>query len=93
MARPSGAWFARAGAAILVVEHKTALLDELADRVVVVDDGRIVRTGPSADVLGDPALVELGVEPPPRVRVRSALAGAGLRTPAEADQLLAELAR
>ena len=79
--------------AILVVEHKTSLLDQLADRVVVIDHGRIVRAGLSAEVLGDPALVELGVEPLPRVRVRAALAGAGLRTPDEADQLLAELAR
>lgn len=79
--------------AILVVEHKTALLDQLADRVVVVDEGRLVREGPTAEVLGDPALAELGVEPPPRVRVRSALAGAGLRTPREADLLLAGLTR
>ena len=79
--------------AILVVEHKTALLDRLADRVVVIDHGRIVRVGPAAEVLGNPALVGLGVEPPPRVRVRAALANAGLRTPEETDELLAELAR
>ncbi len=79
--------------AILVVEHKTALLDQLADRVVVIDQGRLVREGPAAEVLADPALAELGVEPPPRVRVRSALTGAGRRTPGEADRLLAELAR
>lgn len=78
--------------AILVVEHKTALLDQLADRVIVIDRGRLVREGPSVDVLADPTLVELGVEPPPRVRVRSALAAAGLRAPAEADDLLGELA-
>ena len=79
--------------AILIVEHKTALLDRLADRVVVIDEGRLVREGPSAEVLADPALVERGVEPPPRVRVRSALIGEGMRTPAEADELLAEVAR
>ena len=79
--------------AILVAEHKTALLDQLADRVVVIDQGRLVREGPSAEVLADPALIELGVEPPPRVRVRSAVTAAGLRTPGEADRLLAELAR
>ena len=78
--------------AILVVEHKTALLDRLADRVVVVDEGRIVREGPTADVLGDAALPGHGVEPPPRVRVRSALAAAGLGTAAETDRLIAELA-
>ncbi len=79
--------------AILVVEHKTALLDQLADRVIVIDAGRLVREGSSAEVLADPALVELGVEPPPRVRVRSALTGAGLRPPDEADRVLAELDR
>jgi len=79
--------------AILVVEHKTALLDQLADRVAVVDQGRLIREGPTDEVLSDPALSEHGVEPPPRVRVRSALAGAGLRTPREADVLIAELTR
>ena len=79
--------------AILIVEHKTALLDRLADRVIVIDEGRLIREGPSAEVLADPALVELGVEPPPRVRVGSALAGAGVGTPGEVDALLAELAR
>jgi len=43
--------------------------------------------------LSDPALAQHGVEPPPRVRVRSALTAAGLKTPRETDLLLAELAR
>ena len=77
--------------AILVVEHKTALLDQLADRVVVVDAGRLVREGPAAEVLGDANLIDFGVEPPPRVRVRSALTRAG-RPSIEADGLIAELA-
>ena len=79
--------------AILVVEHKTALLDQLADRVVLIDEGRLVSEGPTAEVLSDPALAQHGVEPPPRVRVRSALTAAGLKTPRETDLLLAELAR
>jgi energy-coupling factor transport system ATP-binding protein len=79
--------------AILVVEHKTALLDQLADRVVLIDEGRLVFEGPTTEVLSDPALAQHGVEPPPRVRVRSALASAGLVTPRETDLLLAELAR
>ncbi len=78
--------------AILLVEHKTALLDRLADRVVLIDQGEIVRSGPAADVLGDPALIDHGVEPPPRERVRTALAAAGQGGASVTDQLLAELA-
>ena len=63
------------------------------DRVAIVDEGRLVSEGPTAEVLGDPSLPGHGVEPPPRVRVRSALAAAGLVTPGETDPLLAELAR
>lgn len=78
--------------AILIVEHKTAILDQLADRVVLVDEGRLVLEGPTAEVLGDPALAQHGVDPPPRVRVRSALGAAGLVTPREVDLLLSDLA-
>lgn len=78
--------------AILVVEHKTALLDRLADRTLLIDEGRIVREGPTAEVLGDPALADHGVEPPPRVRIRAALAAAGYGLAGVTDRLLAELA-
>jgi energy-coupling factor transporter ATP-binding protein EcfA2 len=63
-----------------VAEHKTDLLDGLCARMIVINDGQIVRDGPTADVLADPMLVELGVEPPARVRLQRALADAGLDT-------------
>lgn len=69
---------AATGAALLVVEHKTDLLDGLCDRVAVVDHGRIVVDGPTADVLADDRLEGWGVEPPARVRIARALAAAGL---------------
>lgn len=69
---------ARAGTALLVAEHKTDLLDGLCQRVVVIDEGRIVAGGPAAAVLEDPALADRGVDPPSRVRLAAALAGAGL---------------
>lgn len=69
---------AATGTALLVVEHKTDLLDGLCDRIVVVDGGRIVRNGPAAEVLEDPALEGWGVEPPSRVRLARALAEQGL---------------
>lgn len=69
---------AQTGTAILVVEHKTALLVDLADECVLVADGRIVVRGPAPDVLSDERLAELGVEPPPAVRLQHAAAARGL---------------
>jgi energy-coupling factor transporter ATP-binding protein EcfA2 len=71
---------ADAGTSLLVAEHKTDLLDGLCARMIVINDGQIVRDGPTADVLADPMLVELGVEPPARVRLQRALAAAGMDT-------------
>ncbi|HEX7172389.1 MAG TPA: ABC transporter ATP-binding protein [Candidatus Limnocylindria bacterium] len=69
---------ARAGASILVAEQKTDLLAAVASRVLVLDAGRVVRDGPVAEVLTEHALAELGVALPSAVRLRAALAGAGL---------------
>ena len=67
-------------------------LDWLADRTILIDEGRIVRAGPTVEVLGYPDLADHGVEPPPRVRVQSALEAAGLGSAGVTDRLLAELA-
>jgi energy-coupling factor transporter ATP-binding protein EcfA2 len=64
---------AATGAALLVAEHKTDLLDGLCSRVLLVDDGRIALEGPATDVLGDERLAALGVEPPGRARLARAL--------------------
>lgn len=69
---------ARSGASLLIAEHKTDLLDGLCHRTVVINEGTIVRDGPTADVFADPHLEELGVEPPARVRLQRAVAAAGL---------------
>lgn len=65
------------GTALLIAEHKTDLLDGLCGRVVVMDGGRIAKDGPAAEVLEWPGLPAMGVEPPARVRLARALAGAG----------------
>ena len=75
---------AAAGASILVTEQKTDLLAEVAARVVVLADGRVVRDGPADDVLSDPQLAELGVAPPSVARLKAAMAAAGL-DPATAE--------
>ena len=66
------------GTALLIVEHKTDLLDGLCDRVAVVVDGTIASQGPATAVLEDPRLIAWGVEPPSRVRLGRALAARGL---------------
>ena len=78
------------GTAILIVEHKTALLADLADEVALVADGRVVTLGLTGDVLADPRLVELGVEPPPAVRLQRAAAALGVRLD---PGIVAEVAR
>ena len=69
---------AATGTALLVVEHKTDLLDGLCDRVVVMDAGRIALDGPAGDVLADPRLEAWGVDAPSRIRIGRALAARGL---------------
>lgn len=66
------------GTALLIVEHKTDLLDGLCGRVAVVDGGTIVLEGRAADVLEDPRLDGWGVEAPSRVRLERALTARGL---------------
>jgi ABC-type multidrug transport system ATPase subunit len=81
---------ADAGTSLLVAEHKTDVLDGLCRRMVVIDSGRIVLDGPTADVLADPRLVELGVEPPAHVRLRRAFAVASLDAAGDLGRLALE---
>jgi energy-coupling factor transport system ATP-binding protein len=69
---------ATAGNALLICEHDTDLLARLCSRVVALDAGSIALEGPATDILGDPRLTGLGVEPPAGVRLRRALAAAGV---------------
>ncbi|MBZ8118757.1 molybdenum ABC transporter ATP-binding protein [Roseovarius sp. LXJ103] len=45
------------GAPIIYVSHSVAEIARLADRIVVLDQGRVVRTGPVGDVLSDPVMM------------------------------------
>jgi energy-coupling factor transport system ATP-binding protein len=69
---------ASTGTAMLIVEHKTDLLDGLCHRIVVLDGGRIVQDGAADDVFRDTRLEDWGVEPPSRIRLSRALERRGL---------------
>jgi ABC-type branched-subunit amino acid transport system ATPase component len=45
------------GMAIVLVEHDVEAVLALADRVAVLDDGRLIALGPPAEVRHDPAVV------------------------------------
>jgi energy-coupling factor transporter ATP-binding protein EcfA2 len=72
------------GSSILVAEQKTDLLARICSRVVVLEAGRVVVDGPAEAVLEDPRLDDLGVQAPSEVRLRRALAAAGIQDGASA---------
>jgi ABC-type branched-subunit amino acid transport system ATPase component len=45
------------GASLVVVEHDIPLVEQVADRIVAMDQGRVVAVGPPAAVLSDPAVL------------------------------------
>ncbi len=49
---------ARAGAAMILVEHDMDLVMSVSDRVVVLDGGRLIAEGPPADVQKNPLVLE-----------------------------------
>ncbi|MCU1497373.1 MAG: ABC-type branched-chain amino acid transport system, ATPase component [Acidimicrobiales bacterium] len=46
------------GASLVVIEHDMSLIASVSDRLVALDQGRLVTSGPPADVLAHPAVVE-----------------------------------
>ena len=46
------------GSALLVIEHDIPLVSSISDRLVALDQGRVVTTGRPADVLADPDVVQ-----------------------------------
>ena len=80
---------AAGGASILVTEQKTDLLAAICSRVLVLDGGRVALTGGATSVLADERLTELGVAEPSSVRLRRAIAAAGV-TGAHVEAALAD---
>jgi energy-coupling factor transporter ATP-binding protein EcfA2 len=71
------ATLARAGTALLICEHDADLLSRICSRLIVLDGGQIALAGDATEVLDDPRLADLGVEPPAPVRLRRLASVAG----------------
>ena len=48
----------RGGTALILISHDLAVVGRIADRIAVMSNGRIVETGPAAEVLGNPRHAE-----------------------------------
>lgn len=72
---------AAGGASILLAEHKTDLLDAVADRVVALDAGAVALEGSAEDILADARVRELGVAQPARLRLMRLAREAGVSQP------------
>ena len=46
------------GLAVVVIEHHMELIMAVADRIVVLDQGRCIATGTPAQIQRDPAVLE-----------------------------------
>ncbi len=86
------AGLAASGVAVLITSRDPAALERLAARVLVLRDGRIVRAGPLATLLGERVLEVIldcpPAEPPPGFRVTAA----GLEAPLTGRTVEAALA-
>jgi energy-coupling factor transport system ATP-binding protein len=65
------------GTAVLIADQRSDVIARSCDSVLLMVDGRIVRRGPVAEVLADPASWTLGVEEPTEQRLARLLAQAG----------------
>jgi energy-coupling factor transport system ATP-binding protein len=57
------------GITVVWVTHEITEIADLADRLLVIDKGRVALDGPVREVMGKPLLLELGIEVPLAVRV------------------------
>jgi branched-chain amino acid transport system ATP-binding protein len=48
----------KTGLTILLIEHKLDMVMQLSDRVVVMDDGKVIAAGKPNDIRNDPAVIE-----------------------------------
>ena len=67
---------------VILVEHKIELMAEYADEILVIDSGKIIKSGPAREVLSDYSLTQRQVALPQTVLFGHAMAEAGFPLPA-----------
>jgi branched-chain amino acid transport system ATP-binding protein len=72
------------GAALVVIEHDIPLVSSISDRLVALDQGRVVTTGAPAEVLADPDVMQSYLGTDPAALARSDLHRPGARPQATA---------
>ncbi len=67
------------GRSVVLITHDMRLVGEHARRLVLLNEGRVLADGPTADVMRQFDLVEqAGIRPPPVARLSAALASGGM---------------
>ena len=61
------------GTTVLVVTHDLQLVADYADRVAVMQGGRVIGSGPTAEVLAGPLIEAAGLRHPPLARATRGL--------------------
>lgn len=69
------------GKTIILVEHKVDLVAKYADEVIVIQDGEIVKKGPTKEVLSDLTMLERGAMLPQAVLLSRELEKKGIKLP------------
>jgi energy-coupling factor transport system ATP-binding protein len=82
-------WQQETGMTLIVVSHNLVELAHLMERVVLLDEGRIIVDGPTRQVLGDGQMLDsIGLAAPQSVALLQTLRGAGWNV--RSDRLLLE---
>ena len=81
------------GRSVVLITHDMRLVGEHAVRLVLLNEGRVLADGPTADVMRQFDLIEqAGIRPPPVARLSAALASVGMPFSLNVEEFTARFA-